>query len=633
MRGQDDAAELETPYWRLDGERLAKAGVRDVFRRLQLASRPLLSAFREAAPRASLVVVVGQVLSACAMAALLVGASRALEGLLSGQSVPEGLRVALPWVGFVAAMYGVYVAVDATARMAQAHIVPSVHRHVEERLYTAALSAELASFEDAGFYDRLHRARDRGVMHFEGTTAAVLDIGAACASLLGAAAALFLLHPSLPLALLLAILPEGWSAFANARLQYGAMPRTIVLMRRVQMIAELATQREAAAEVRANQSQEYVMAQYRSEADALRDHMIDLGVAEARLAAAGRIATGIGLALTFGWLGVMLARGWIDLALAGTAAIAVRTTSAAMAHLVKASGELIEKALYISDYAEFVATAGRPVPTDSVSAPESPGRIRLDRVSFSYPGAQARRALSDISLVIEPGETVALVGENGSGKSTLAKLIAGLYAPTQGSVTWSGVDVAKMDPITRADRVSLVQQHPIRWPRSAEANVRLGRHEKQDADGRHLEAAAEQSRANEVVAPLPQGWQTLLSREFQGGHDLSTGQWQRLAVARGLYRDSPLVIWDEPTAPLDAKAEHAVYESLRLLARKRTVILITHRLASVRNADRIFMLEHGRLIEQGTHQELIALGGRYAELYRLQSRLHDLQPENGPVHA
>ena len=125
-----------------------------------------------------------------------------------------------------------------------------------------------------------------------------------------------------------------------------------------------------------------------------------------------------------------------------------------------------------------------------------------------------------------------------------------------------------------------------------------------------------------MIETLPEKWRTLLSREFRGGHDLSTGQWQRLAVARGLYRDAPLVIWDEPTAPLDAKAEHAVYESLRQLAADRTVILITHRLASVRNADRIFFLDKGRLIEEGGHGALLARNGRYAELYRLQARLH-----------
>ena len=174
----------------------------------------------------------------------------------------------------------------------------------------------------------------------------------------------------------------------------------------------------------------------------------------------------------------------------------------------------------------------------------------------------------------------------------------------------------------------MVLQHPIQWPHNARTNVRIGRHDRRDPDGARLGRVAAEARADAVVSGLPRGWDTLLSKYFRGGHDLSGGQWQRLAVARGLYRDAPVLIWDEPTAPLDAKAEFAVYESLRRLANGRTVILITHRLASVRYADRIFLLHDGRLVEQGSHPELLASGGRYAELYELQARMHgaDTQP-------
>ena len=287
----------------------------------------------------------------------------------------------------------------------------------------------------------------------------------------------------------------------------------------------------------------------------------------------------------------------------------------------------LEKGLYISDYVEFVERSKqRSRPEKNTPAPANPGRIELDQVSFRYPGGDGHRALRGVSLAIEAGQTIALVGENGSGKTTLAKLIAGLYQPTTGRISWDG-DRYPGHCIRQAvaDRVVMVQQDPIRWPRSARDNVRLGRHARVDPDAVAFLEAARQSRAQEVIDGLPEGWNTLLSPEFRGGRDLSAGQWQRLAVARGLYRDAPLVIWDEPTAPLDAKAEHAVYESLRLLSRDKTVILITHRLASIRNADRIFYLERGALVEQGRHEELLQMGGRYAELYHLQTRLHGLE--------
>jgi len=179
-----------------------------------------------------------------------------------------------------------------------------------------------------------------------------------------------------------------------------------------------------------------------------------------------------------------------------------------------------------------------------------------------------------------------------------------------------------MDPEVVADGTMMVMQNPIRWPHTARANVRAGRHDRVDPDDRALLAAAALAGADSVVAGLPAGWDTLLSAYFRDGVDLSGGQWQRLAVARGLFRDAPLLIWDEPTAPLDARAEYAVYESLRRLARDRTVVLITHRLASIRHADRIYLLHAGALVEEGTHDELIAVSGRYAEMYALQERMY-----------
>ena len=220
------------------------------------------------------------------------------------------------------------------------------------------------------------------------------------------------------------------------------------------------------------------------------------------------------------------------------------------------------------------------------------------------------------------------MGENGSGKSTLAKLLAGLYEPTRGRMCWDGIDCRLLDAQARLAHTLLVPQHPLRWPYSAEQNVRLGRVglPEDAAEAVRFAAAARESQADDVAAQLPQGWKTQLNRLFKGGIELSSGQWQRLAVARGLYRDAALTIWDEPTAPLDAKAEAAVYASLARLRRERTVVLITHRLASAQTADCIHFLRAGRIEESGTHAELMALGGGYAQLYALQARLAEGAP-------
>jgi ATP-binding cassette subfamily B protein len=619
----EGAERLHLPYWRLaasDGAGDARWSLR---RRLALAARPVSVILRRAAPRAAAAILAAQLIGAVATAAALVVASAVLARLLEPGTATVRLAAAWGPLLLLAALLVLRIGLDAATAVARAHIGPKARREAEQSLFRATLHVDLASFDDPDFYDQLQRARDRGVLHLEGALTALVGTGSAGLSVAAAAAALFYFHPVLPLVLLLAIAPEAWGALTAARIQYGGMATTVSLTRQCEMMAELATQRPSAAEIRANQAEAYVLAEYAAAAEALQDHLVGLGVREAKAVALGRLLSAVGLAATFAALALMIQAGWLGLAVAGGAIIAIRTAGTSLSFLVVTGHELLEKALYISDYRDFLERAERRISSPGgKAAPAAPREIRLERVCFAYPGASGRPAIRDLTLTIKAGETVALVGENGSGKTTLAKLIAGLYRPTGGSIAWDGVELSDIAPESLADRVAMVLQEPIRWPRSARDNVRVGRFRRADPGDVQLSRAALQSRAAEVVERLPRGWQTLLSRQFRGGHDLSAGQWQRLAVARGLYRDAPLVIWDEPTAPLDAKAEHAVYESLRRLAEDRTVVLITHRLASVRNADRIFFLEAGSLAEQGTHAELLALGGRYAFLYNLQLKLY-----------
>jgi ATP-binding cassette subfamily B protein len=238
-------------------------------------------------------------------------------------------------------------------------------------------------------------------------------------------------------------------------------------------------------------------------------------------------------------------------------------------------------------------------------------------VSFAYPGSD-RLALDGVSIAIEPGEVVALVGENGSGKTTLAKLLGALYVPTAGDVLWDGVSTALADRDALRRDAAVIFQDFIRYSLPARDNIALGRHERRDDDAA-VRAAAVGTGAHDDIVRLPQGYETMLGPSCVAGTDLSLGQWQRLALARVFFRDAPFVVLDEPTAALDARAEAQLFEAIRTLFAGRSVLLISHRFSSVRTADRIHVLHEGRIEEAGTHGDLMAAGGRYAELFCLQA--------------
>jgi ATP-binding cassette subfamily B protein/ATP-binding cassette subfamily C protein len=282
---------------------------------------------------------------------------------------------------------------------------------------------------------------------------------------------------------------------------------------------------------------------------------------------------------------------------------------------------MYEDALFLSNLTAFLelpttAEGSRVHPPRTL--PRGPHRLELEHVSFRYPN-RPEWALHDVSLTLEPGEKLALVGENGAGKSTLIKLVLRLYEPTEGTIRYGGVDLRDLDVADLRGRVGAVFQDFVRYQFTAAENIGLGQPARLD-DRPAIETAAAAGGADELIAALPQRYDTMLGGWFEKGHELSGGQWQKLAIARAFMRESELLILDEPTASIDAEAEVAMFERFKTLAKGSSAIIISHRFSTVRMADRIAVLEGGRVTELGSHESLLARGGRYARLFTLQAQ-------------
>src|SRR6266851_3284679 len=291
---------------------------------------------------------------------------------------------------------------------------------------------------------------------------------------------------------------------------------------------------------------------------------------------------------------------------------------------------MYEHNLYLNNLFELMET--KPSMQASLAPAKVPqpmrGEIRFDNVTFAYPGAEAN-ALTDLSFTVKPGETLAIVGRNGAGKTTLFKLICRLYDPNAGRILIDGIDIKDFDPNEVRAQIGAMFQDYVTYQATAAENIGLGN--VQDINDRErIEVAGAQAGAAELISGLPEGYDTALGKWFDHGVNLSGGEWQKVALARAFMRDAKILLLDEPTSALDAQAEYDLFERLRSLTRGRTAVYISHRFSTVRRADRIVFLEHGRLVEEGTHAELMKLNGRYARLFRMQASAYtgeDVVPE------
>ncbi|MDT0345883.1 ABC transporter ATP-binding protein [Streptomyces litchfieldiae] len=550
----------------------------------------------------------------------LVAVNTVLAALLAEGAAADRLRDALPALVAVAvtALLGALLAAAST--YGSGRLEPKVERVATERYLARAAAVELAAIED----DQFHRLLDTAQY---GATSArrMIDycvrVVNALLSLVAAASVLTVLHPVLLPLLALMTVPSMWRTLVTTRRRYQSFRTWVQHARASRVLSSELTATETAAEIRVHQVGPFLLKHFRDMSASSEAEQTRLARLDARTGLWASAWTGLASIATYLTLGALAWGGTMAMSVAGTAVLAIRTGSASLSGMVHSINNLYDESLFVADLDRLCTeAAGWAIPTGGRPIPRRPRRITFENVTFRYPGTDAPPALADVTLTIPTGRITALVGENGSGKSTLVKLLAGLYLPESGSVTWDGVPTTQADRHQLFARIAMVAQDFNRWRFTARVNITIGA-PNIPIDEDRLRAAARDSGADTVVEDLPRGWDTLLARGYQGGHQLSGGQWQRLGIARAHYRGAPVLIVDEPTAALDAKEEQRVFDQIRdLAAAGQTVILITHRMASVRHADLVHVLHHGRLVESGSPSELLARpDGHFSELYGIQA--------------
>ncbi|HEX2781181.1 MAG TPA: ABC transporter ATP-binding protein/permease [Gemmatimonadaceae bacterium] len=501
--------------------------------------------------------------------------------------------------------------------------------HTSIRLMQHAASLDLEQLENPELYDELERARQQTTGRL-GLLRQLLAIGQDFITLVSLAAALLVYSPLLVVLLVVAVLP----AFAGEA-HFGAVERALFVARtperrQLDYLRLLGASERTAKEVQSLGLARWIIARFKTLADRFYEDNKRLAIRRTVIGSALSILGTLGYYVAYV---VILARTVTGALTLGTLTLLAgsfaRSRDVIERLLLGASG-IYTQTFYLKDFADFFAT--RPKTIAPPGAPVVPRPIRqgfvFEDVGFRYPGSD-RWAVRHVSFALRPGERIALVGENGAGKTTITKLVNRLYDPSEGRVLLDGRDLREYDVASLRAGVGVIFQDFVRFDMRLDENIAIGEIERERAyidaprngnePPRSIVEAADKSLAVSLLPRMPAGYAQMLGRRFQGGVELSGGEWQKIALARAYMSDAELLVLDEPTAALDARAEYEVFLRFSELIAGRMAILISHRFSTVRMADRILVLRHGAIEEQGTHEELVAAAGLYAELFEMQA--------------
>ena len=528
-----------------------------------------------------------------------------------------GLLIGL--LGAVALLEAVFLSLARLVSMTQAQVVTD---RMYDILHAKSLEVDLEYYESPQYHDTLHRAQREAPFRPTHLLNGLTQLMQSSISLVAMAGLLLWLHWGVVIILLAVAIPG-----ALVRLRYASKMHT---WERKQTPTErhawyynwILTRDTHAKEVRLFNLGPLFMNRFREVRSQLRRERIAITnkrtMAE-MFALAGATITVFAL---FAFLAYRSIHGLITVGDLVMYYQAIQRGQGFLRDVLNGLAGLYEDNLFLSNLYEFLDLKPRLVePSRPKAVPQlAKTGIEFNHVTFQYPG-ESRKVLDDITLTIRPGEHIALVGENGAGKTTLIKLLCRLYDPTEGKITLDGVDLRQCRITELSLEISVIFQDYVRYHLTARENIWLGNtHLPPDEEA--IAAAARQAGVDEVITGLTNGYDTVLGKWFEGGEELSVGEWQKLALARAFLRNAQIIVLDEPTSAMDAKAEYEVFKKFHELAKGRTAILISHRLSTVKMADHIYVVEDGKLIESGTHNDLVYRGGRYADLYETQAQYY-----------
>jgi ATP-binding cassette subfamily B protein len=491
-------------------------------------------------------------------------------------------------------------------------------RHISTKIMEHASRLDLTSYEDPLFYDRMERARVQGtdrIVMIQSTGLLIQQV----VTTLSLAGGILFLSPWILAVLVGCVIPAFLGETHFAFMGYSLNFRQTPAKREMDYLRILGGSKETAKELKLFGLASFLVSRYTKLSNELHEQNVGLAKRRMWVGALFTLLSAVGYYGSYAFVIYKTVTGVLDLGTFTFMTGAIALASSNIQAIFSTFSTIADQALFITDLLEFFNV--QPKVFSKPNALPAPRPIRkgfeFQNVSFAYPG-QTRLVLSDVSFRLEPSERLALVGENGQGKTTIVKLLTRLYDPTDGQILLDGIDLREYDVEDLWKEIGVIFQDFMRYDLTASENIAIGRIEDQGNIFR-LRSAAQKSLAEQVIRKLPKGYDQVLGRRFEGGVDLSGGEWQKMALARAYLRDAQLLILDEPTAALDAKSEHEVFQRFAELTKGKMALLISHRFSTVKMADRILVLENGRIAEQGHHEQLLLNKGRYAEMLELQA--------------